>query len=167
MPIFKVLRGKPQRIFGAVEQLAGEGDLISPVHLRFDDIDRAGAAVADAARALQVVHGDERGDYAVEDAFRCGLALAVEYAGVHHQVADVAHQQQAAAVQGQRLTVGRGVDAVGIEAAGHLRAALHEGLRQRAVHQAQPVAVGGDLVLGIDGGDRVLQIYDSGDGGLE
>ena len=38
---------------------------------------------------------------------------------VHHQVADVAHQQQAAAGQGQRLAVGRGVGAVGVEAAGH------------------------------------------------
>jgi hypothetical protein len=36
---FQSIAREPQRIFGAVEQLAGEGDLTSPVHLRFDDID--------------------------------------------------------------------------------------------------------------------------------
>ena len=66
-----------------------------------------------------------------------------------------------------RVAVGRGVDAIGVEAAGHVRAALAEGLRQRAVHQAEPVAIGRDLVVGIDGGDGVFQVDDGGDGGFE
>ena len=49
-----------ERVLDAVEQLVGEGDLLGPVHLRFDDVDRAGAAVAERCPPLQVVHGDER-----------------------------------------------------------------------------------------------------------
>ena len=50
MPILSVLRGEPQRVLDAVEQLVGEGDLLGPVHLRLDDVDRAGAAVPEAVR---------------------------------------------------------------------------------------------------------------------
>ena len=116
--------GKAERVLGAVEQLVGEGDFLGPVHLGLDDVDRAGAAVPEAGIALDVVHGDERGHDAIEDALGHGLVVAIEDGGVHHQVADVAHQQQAAAVQGYlSAAVGRGVDAIGVEPARHVLAA--------------------------------------------
>ena len=60
--------GKPQHVLDAAEQLVGEGHLVRPVHLRLDDVDRAGAAVAQRALALQVVHRDQRRDGGIEDA---------------------------------------------------------------------------------------------------
>ena len=42
-----------EQVFDAREQLVGEGDLVRPVHLRLDDVDRAGAAVAAIAPALR------------------------------------------------------------------------------------------------------------------
>ena len=49
---------------------------------------------------------DEAGDRGVEDAFRDGASVAVENAYVGHQVADIAHQHQAAARQRQPAPVG-------------------------------------------------------------
>ena len=46
-------------------------------------------------------------------------------------------------------------------------AALLERRRERAGHEAQPGAVGGGLVLAVDGGDRVLQVDDRGDRRLQ
>ena len=45
-----------ERVLDAAEQLDGERDLLGAVHLRLDDVDAAGAAVAVVATALQVVH---------------------------------------------------------------------------------------------------------------
>ena len=42
----------PEQRLDAGEQLDREGDLVRPVHLRLDDVDRAAAAVADARGAL-------------------------------------------------------------------------------------------------------------------
>jgi beta-lactamase class A len=51
--------------------------------------------------ALQVMHGDGGGDHRVHDAFGDFAALGAPQDGrVGHQVADVAHEHQAAAVQG-------------------------------------------------------------------
>ena len=67
-------------------------------------------------------------------------------------------------MQLQLPAVGRGVDAVGVERAGHGLAALLEGVFERTLHQAERVAVDQHLVLGIDRGDRVLHVEDGGDG---
>ena len=45
-PSLMVLRGKAEHVLDGGEQIVGECDLVRPVHLRLDDIDRAGAAVA-------------------------------------------------------------------------------------------------------------------------
>ena len=58
--------------------------------------------------------------------------------------------------------VRRGVGPVGVEAARKGLAALADILREVALHQAEPVAVDHDLVLGIDGGDRILAVLDGG-----
>jgi hypothetical protein len=60
-----------------------------------------------------------------------------------------------------------GVDAVRVQATGQGLAALLEAFGQRALQDAQVVAVGNDLVLGVDGGDRVFQVEDGRERGLQ
>jgi len=69
-------------------------------------------------------------------------------------------------MQFHHLAIGAGVLAVGIQAAGHLLAALLEAVLERAAHQTKPVAVGNDLVVGIDCSDRVLAVHDRRQCGL-
>ena len=57
-----------------------------------------------------IVQGDQRCDHGIEDAFGDFRPVAVEDRLVGHQVADIAHQQQAPAVQRQLRAVGRGID---------------------------------------------------------
>ena len=102
MPIFTVFGGRPSDLLDVREDLVGEGHFLGAVHLRLDDVDRARARVAQAVRLAQVVHGDQRGAHRVEQAFEGLVAVAVEHGGVGHQVADVAHQHQRAALEGER-----------------------------------------------------------------
>ena len=153
-------------VLDAAEQLVGEGGFFRTVHLRLDDIHAAGAAVLAAGVAVQVMNGDQAGEQTVLDAFRHFVAVLVEDRIVGHQVADVAHEQQRAAVQGQFGTVGPGVDAVRVHGAGEGAAALADFLGQVAFHQAQPVAVDHYLVVGVDRGDRILAVHDGGEGGF-
>jgi len=60
-----------------------------------------------------------------------------------------------------------GVDAVLGKAPGEGPPALADLLGQRAVEDAEPVAVGLDLVLGVDHRDRVLQVEDGRQRGLD
>gem|GEM_PF-6562411 len=108
----------------------------------------------------------------VQDAFRDFLHAAVgggvEHGWVGHQVAYVAHEHQRAAVQAHLiLAIGRGVDAVRVQSARQRLAALLEALGQRAFQDAEPVAVGQHLVLGVHGGDRVFQVQDGGQRGFQ
>ncbi|GIS61720.1 MAG: hypothetical protein CM1200mP2_39450 [Planctomycetaceae bacterium] len=81
--------------------------------------------------------------------------------------ADVADQQQAATGQCHRAATRSGVAAVGIEATGDRLSAFLKLHLQIALHQAQPVGVDQSLVLGIDGGDRILAVLDGRHGRLE
>src|SRR5690606_26174857 len=56
------------------------------------------------------------------------------------------------------------VFAVRVQAAGDGPAALDQVFGQVALHQAQPVAVGQDLVVRVHGGDGVLAVHDGGQG---
>ena len=141
------------------EDRIGECRLLGAVHLRLDHIDRAGAAVARALGLLQVVDGAGHRDHRVHQPLGRGLpVLAHDIGG--HQMAHVAHQEQGAPLQRHGAAIGAGDGAVTLQAAGHDLAALLEALGQVALHQAQPVAIDADLVLGIDGGDAVLAILD-------
>jgi hypothetical protein len=94
---------QPQQLLDAREQLAGERHLGRPVHLGLDDVDAALARVLD--RALAVVQRDGDGDQGVEHALG-NLAPAFEpHRRVAHQVADVAHEEQRAAMQGHLLAL--------------------------------------------------------------
>ncbi len=151
-----------QHAFDRGEQVAGQRDFLRAVHLRLHDIDAAGARIARAARASQVVHRGQCRDHAVEYAFRDLRTALVEHRVGGHQVADVAHQQQRASLQRQRRAVGRGVFAVGVHGAQERAPALLEALDEVALHQPQPVAVDLDLVPGIHRGHRVLAVLDRG-----
>jgi len=141
------------------------------VHLGLDDVDRALARVADGVLfgLGEVVHGYCCGDHGIQntlgDFARDALLVGVQNGGVRHQVADVAHKHQRAAVQAHRLLAIRcGVDAVGIEAAGKGLVALGDFFGQRALQNTKPVAVGQHLVVGVHGGYRVFKVKDSGQG---
>src|SRR5690554_494424 len=158
--------GQAQQVFHPVEQLIGEGHFLGAVHLRLDDVHRAGAAVPAAGVALEVVDGNQAGDDTVHDAFGHFVAVLVEDGIVGHQVADVAHEQHGTAVQAQLAAVGGGVGAVRVHGPGEGAATLAHGFGQVALHQAQPVAVGQYLVVGVDGGNRVFTVHDGGQGGF-
>ncbi len=60
--------GKAQHILDAAEQLAGERDFLGPMHLRLNDVDRAGAAILMrpvGTTAVKSVHGDQAGEQCV------------------------------------------------------------------------------------------------------
>ena len=130
------------------------------MHLGLDDVNRALARVADGVlgAALQVVHGNGGSDHGVQNAFR-DLALLAFFVGVQnrrvaHQVADIAQEHQRAAVQLDGLALaGRWrVNAVRVEAAREHLSAFFKVLGQRTLHDAQPIAVGQHLVVGIHHG---------------
>ena len=146
------------------EQRVGERDFGRAVHLRLHDVDRAGARVA---LRLQVVQRAQRRDDAVQDAFRDLVAVAVEHRAVGHQVADVADEQQRAAMQRERAAGGRRVVAVRVQAAREGLAAFRHVLDERALHQAEPVAVELHLVVGVHRRDRILAVDDRADRRLE
>src|SRR5690606_5318585 len=98
-----------QHVFHASEQLVGEGDFFRTVHLRLDDVHRAGTGVLAAGVAVQVVDGDQAGDQAVHDAFRNFEAVLVDDRVVGHQVTDVADEQHGTTVQAQLGTVRTGI----------------------------------------------------------
>ena len=47
MPSLTVLARQAEQLFDAAEQLVGERHFLRAVHLRLDDVDRAGARIAD------------------------------------------------------------------------------------------------------------------------
>ena len=61
------------------------------------------------------------------------------------------------------LAIRRGVAAIGREPARERLAVFLKRLDQRSLAEAEPIAIGRDLVKRIDRGDRVLQIHDGGD----
>ena len=161
---------QPEGVFDGGKELIGEAHLVRAVHLRLHDVDgtRARVALAIARRGvgLEIVHGAQRRHEAVHDAFEDLVAIGVEDRRVGHQMPNIAHEEQAAAVQAQLAAVGRGVEAVLVEDAGDGLVALGHLLGQCALHQAQPVAVHLALVGGIDRRHRVLAVHDRADGGF-
>ena len=144
MPIFSVLRGRPSSSSTRPNSVVGERHFLRPVHLRLDDVDRARRGCCAAARCSQVVHRDQRGDRRIQDALGDLAAVGVQHRVGVHVVADIADQHQAAARQASasppsRRRCRRGP---GVQPAGQRLAALLERVGQRALHQAEPVAIG-------------------------
>ena len=120
-----------------------------------------------AAEFFQVVQGDQGGDHGVHDAFEDFRALVVEDRRVGHQVADVAHQHERPAGQGQRAAVGGRVVPVRVQAAFDGLVGLAEFGVEIALHQPQPVAVYAGFFFRVDGGHGVFAVLDGGDGGFQ
>ena len=150
--------GEVQRILHPGEELIGPGHFLRPVHFRLHDID---AAMARIAHRLHIMQGDGHGAHGVQNGL--GRLGAVKLHRIrHHVVAHIAHQHHRTAMQGQAAAGGGGINAVGIEPARHDLAALLEAGFERAIHQAEPVAIDLHLIRGIDGGDAVLAILNGG-----
>ncbi len=155
-----------QHFFNAREQFVGKSDFSRAVHLRFDDVNRAFAGVANRVfgAALQVVHGDGGGHHGVQNTFRdfaCfALFVGVQNRRVRHQVANIAQEHERAAVQHDLLAFAsrRRVDTVWVQAARHGLAAFFKALGQRPLQDAKPVAVGQHFVVGVDHGHRIFEV---------
>ena len=155
-----------EQIFDLIEQVVGERAFFRPVHFRFDDIDRPGAAVAQLAQPFDIVHRDQAGEHSVEQAFRRFRTIGQQHGGIGHQMADIADKHQAAARQGEGLAVEVDIVAIRVGLAFDGLAALFEGGIEITAHQAEPVAVGQGLVLDIDRRDRIFHIDDRGQRGF-
>ena len=57
IPIFTVLAGQAEHVLDPAEHLVGEGHLGGAVHLRLDDVHRAGSQSARGASARRSWHG--------------------------------------------------------------------------------------------------------------
>ena len=147
-----------ERVLDAPEELDGEGDLVRPVHLRLDDVDasrrgllRGGPPPPTSCSAISAV------TMRVHDALRHLVAVAVE--DRVGRSSGGRHCAPASGAAGQRERRRRPApyrSRSGLSARVIVLAALLDLLGQVALHQAEPVAVDGDLVLGVDGGDRIL-----------
>ncbi len=156
-----------QHILDARKNFIRERNLIRPVHFGFDDINGTRTRIADRTSAAQIVHGDENADRGVHQAFGNFGASAIERRIRIHVVADIADQHQAAAMQGKRAASGRIINAIRAQAALDQSIALGEARRQRAVHQAKPIAIDEDLVLRVHCRNRIFHVDDGGDGRLD
>ncbi len=155
--------------FDTTKQLVGKRDFSRAVHFGLDDVNAAGAAVAQGVRRLflQVDQGAGHGDHGVQDAFWDLVVFAVrafvKNSGVGHQVTHVAHKHERAAVQLDRAFAGGlGVLAVTVHGAGEGLATLLHFFAQGALQNAQPVGIGQHFVVGVHRGDRVFQVEDGG-----
>ena len=155
-----------EQVFDRIEQVVGEGAFLGPVHLGFHDIDAAAARIAVFSEARNILRADGRGDHRVEDTLGDFLAVPA-HRRVGHQMADIAHEHQAAPGQAVFAAVLAGIGLVPHKFAGERLAALLEAFLQIAADHAEPVAIGGKLVLGIDRRDRILAIGDGGQRGFE
>src|SRR5690554_1013465 len=164
---FQGIARHAQHVFDAGEQLVGKSHFFRAVHLRFDDIHTAGTTVGAGGIAFQVVQGNQAGEQAIHDAFGQLVALFVQNRRVGHQVANVAHEQQRAAMQGYSVAIDASVFTVWVHGAGEGLVALGYALGQVAPHQAQPVAVDQGFVVRIHGSDRVFTVDNGGDGGFQ
>jgi hypothetical protein len=98
-----------QQVLDRVEQGVGEGALLGPVHLGFDDIDRPLPGCSGTAPApFRSCIGDQRGDDGVQHPFGRVRPVGQPHRRRGHQMADVAHEQQRPARQGHRRSVRRG-----------------------------------------------------------
>ena len=149
---------KTENSFDSPENLAGEGNLVRSVHLRLHDVDGPGCRIA---AGLEVGKRSGDGHKGVHDAFRNVASVGKPDCRVRHQMTDIANQHQSAGLQAGSAAVSRGVGDIIGEPAGHCAPALLEGLLERAAHQAKPVGVGENLVLGIDRRYRILAVHDA------
>ena len=108
------------------------------------------------------MHGGGTAYDGVKNALRNLVAVAVEDGRIAHQVADMADEHERTTVQRQLAATRLGINTIRIELAGEGLAVLGDFFGQRALHEAEPVAIDVDLVFGVDCGDRIFAIHDGG-----
>ena len=100
MPIFSVWRGRDRACpRPRPNSVVREGDLVGAVHLGLDDVDRAGAAVADRSAPCRSCIAIERASRRRRGWPPGSRARRRQHRVGEHVVADIAHQHQAAALQ--------------------------------------------------------------------
>ena len=161
------VRGQAQQALYPCHHGIGKGHFLGPVHLGFDHIDRPFDRIPHPFGLLQIMQCDGHRHHRVHQAFGDFGAVGQEDRGVGHQMAHVADPHQRAALQGEGAAVRVKVFAVGVQVAFDRPTGLLESFGQGPFHQAQPVAIGADLVLGIDAGDGILAIHDRGQGAFQ
>ena len=102
-----------------IKQLSRKTDFGRAVHLGLDDVNAAGAAVANRlatgqlAVTLEIMHGDGGGDHCIQDALWNLTLFAVcsfiENGRVGHQMAHVAQEHQRATMHANLAAIGSGV----------------------------------------------------------
>ena len=97
---------------------------------------------------------------------RFGAVWQVD-SGVGHQMADIADEQQARPGRVKGLPSGESHSRSGSSVRVRWRPPLSKVAVEVAAHHAEPVAVGRDLVVGVDRGDGVFEVDDGGEGGFE
>ncbi len=166
MPIFTVLRGRPSISSTRSNVLVGKGHFVRPVHLRLDDVDRARLRVAAVALSMS-----------------CTAISAVIIASIRPSGTSLPSRSRIAglvirwptlrtSIRARALTEisppsGAVNVASGLSARVKVLPPFRHLRREIALHQAEPVAVGEHLVLGVDAGDRILAIHDRRNGAFE
>ena len=149
-----------QHVLDAGEKRVGKRDFVRPMHFWLHDIDRTVAAVARTRDTLEIMDRDQRGDRRIQNGFGDLIAGLVEHRIGFDVMADIAHQQQAAPMQGHRCAVPADIGVILREPPLDEQALLFKVCRQVPLHQPKPIAVDGDLVLRIDRRNTVLEIDD-------
>ena len=164
---FHVVARQAKHIFDARKDFIRKRHFVRPVHFWFYDVNAARARIADRTFAAQIMHRDQNADRRVHQAFGNFIPGAVKRSVRIHVMANVADQHQAAAMQMQLAASGRVVNAVRPQATLYHALAFGEASRQRAVHQAQPIAIDEDLVLRVHCRNRIFHVDNGGDGRLD
>ena len=86
--------------------------------------------------------------------------MAIQYSRIGHQVANIAYQHQRAPFERHLSPVSCGKPQVGIQFSSVGLATFYDFFGQITAHQAQPVAIGQDLVTCIHRGNTVFAIHD-------
>ena len=93
-----------------------------------------------------------------------GNLLAVEKNGVaRHQQANITHEHQGAALEGELGTIRLFIGPIRIQRAGDGFAIFLQPFGEITFHEAEPVAVNGNLIFGIHGSNGILAIHDGGE----
>ena len=161
---FQGITWQIQSIFNATKQFIGERHFFRAVHFWFYDVNRAGARITSGGITFEVVDSNHGSDITIHNAFRNFIAVFVDNGWVSHQVTNVTHEQQAAAMQRQFRTIWRGINAIRVHSASKGFAAFSDRFGQVAFHQAQPVAVHQGFVSRIDRSHGIFAVHNSGQG---
>ena len=108
-----VLR-QAQNLLDTGKDFIGKGHLVGAVHFGFYHIDRTGDRVAQAIGFAQIMHGNQRGQHGIHQPLGDFVAITVQNGRIGHQMPDIAHQHQGAALQGNGAAIGADEFKVGI-----------------------------------------------------